>query len=280
MTDSLLRERERAFAAAPEDPNALAAVRLARRRAGRCPECRSPDTQPSSLSLDDVPTCWSCYFKIGLERLRLLVRARSAELLNAPEDLIDWGTTDYGATEEADAPGRMITLRAVAFAIRRALDGHFPAVCYPASSQNALNSRTRRIPVSVFAPASHPRRCGLWRQSLYPAAVAFRLRQTIVVGFYLGFYGVDDEELGKTWKILEKKQEMHGNAYVVAHGRPVWQKNLRQRMAEWAEGPSRLEGPLTDFRMVAPTDVWRAWREERLLQAKARREAARASEAR
>lgn len=244
--------------AAPDDPQALAAVRRERGRAGRCPECVAPVITRSTLLLDDAAACWPCYFKVGLERLRRIIRARASELLVAPEEKIVWGIPGdgRGADESPEAPGRRLSTRAVAFAVGRALKGRFPAVCDADSPQTALG-RFHSIRPRVYER-------GRPHRELYPACVAHRLQGVIVVGYYMGFRGVDDDELGRTWPILEKKQEMHGNAYVVAHGRPCYEKNLRQRMTAWAEASAtHLDGPLADFRMVAPVTAWRAWTEER-----------------
>ena len=262
MADQRLREAERRLQGAPDDPQALAAVRRERGRAGRCPECVAPTITPSTLLLDDAATCWPCYFKVGLERLRLVVCARASELLGVPEEKVMWGACH-------PVKGRKVVLASVSAAVGRALKGWFPAMCHPASNANALSWEAPSTPVYRDGYPSS--------RALHPACVAHRLGKTIVVGYYMDFANVNDEELGRTWPILKKKQEMHGNAYVVAHGRPCYEKTLRQRMTAWAEASAtHLDGPLADFRMVAPVTAWKAWKEERRLarQAKWRQEMA------
>lgn len=240
--DERLRVLERAHVADPADQQAHAAVCRERGRAGLCPRCLSLVAQGdmSHALLHDSPLCWACYLAESIETLWGLVRD---EVFTRIGTRVPW-------VSEADP-----TSRSIAFSVRRLLKGGRPAVCNPAHP-----GLTQNGPAFVITRESESTAL----RALYPVAIANEDDAgMIAVGFGLGTRRVSSREIGEVWSELRPKQEMHDGCYVVAHGRPVWEKNMRERLRDWANGEPRLKSPVDRSRIKAPRRAWKRWSDER-----------------
>lgn len=245
--DDRLRTLERAFAAEPSDQIAAAALWRERGRVGQCPRCAMAieydKLGPSNVRLSESPLCWNCCIGGGLSKLAALtVEAANRRL-----------------TSKKPLPGAMtavISRSAMARAARLSCqDGRV----WPRTSASDQAIVMTISPSDVFAHEhGFRRRPG---RALWSLALAHRGSDKLIA---LGAGLTDNprgaaRELGSVWKILEPVQERHGNAYVVAHGRPVWEKNLRERLRAWADRPATqhdVDVEPEEFLIRAPKMAW------------------------
>lgn len=245
--DDRLRAAERASAADPLDQAAAAAMWRERGRVGRCPRCSTPIANdklgPSNVHLSESPLCWNCCIGGGLERLSALLVDAAYRRLECKRPL-------------PDAMVAVIARSAVVRAVRRSCDD---GRVWPATSPSDQQVVTTLRQSDVFAHEHGLRRRP--GRALWSLALAHRGSDKLICAGS----GLTDNprggqpELGRIWKILEPVQEMHGNAYVVAHGRPVWVKNLRERLRDWADRPATqhdTDVEPEDFLIRAPKLAW------------------------
>ncbi len=83
----------------------------------------------------------------------------------------------------------------------------------------------------------------------------------IAVGVGLSSRYVTILEIGDLWPDLRPKRRISDGCYVVAHGRPVYEKNLRRRLRDWADVDPTLGSTPEACRIKAPKEAWQRWRE-------------------
>lgn len=231
MADARLRAAERAAVSAPDDGQARNTLQVERSRIGLCPWCVTKISKLGLSSMRDAGSgcavCWSCYLKRAVDTVRDLVLDTVSKRLNVDRDSME-------------SAGWVVPSN-IKDAVAHSVRGRWPAVSYgPAVVQTASDGR---------------------RQSV--TALAHRDgKGMIAVGVGLSSRYVTILEIGELWPELRPKQRIHDGCYVVAHGRPVYEKNLRQRLRAWASIDPVLASSPEACRIKAPKAAWKQWVDE------------------
>lgn len=230
-----LMRAEAEAATAGSRGSALWELQRERARNGMCPWCGARDEYGLSPMRDagsGLAVCWGCYLRRGVEDVLGLASCEASKAARGP--------VPQGAF-----------IQSLALAVRMSV------------------GKPQKWPACAARPW-----CTSGALPVLPVALAQR-DSTGLVAVGLGFLARPNgrpspslvkEALPEVWPVLKPVPVMLEGGYVVIPGtrRHAVEKNLRQRLRDWADAEACLPGlvttpPLEKVRIKAPKEAWVRW---------------------